>query len=373
MSTDRLKMTEKILHHFVEIIYLLTGEEYVIMKKNSSADLVHLLDGEVHVKCGDVAVYFSMEEWEYIEGHKELYKDAMMETPQTLSTSKALESAPIFEQVTYGPEEDHLQLTAQRLPEPCAGESSHDYRAMEGITATSPKGHQEDCGGIIPTKLMFDGRKSTWTPVSSEDQTRDDRTSVEAKRLQEKMTSRDERAVSVDEKRPQDKMSARDETAVSVNGKRPQEKMSARDETAVSVDEKRPQEKMSASDERALSTEEKRSRKCTINKKAKYTYPDTDGEKPFWCRECGKEFNYKSQLIAHKRVHTKAHMAVPTKEKPHHCNECGKNFEYPMNLELHMRTHTGKKPHACDQCGEHFASTYKLSVHQRKHAPSTQF
>ncbi|XP_053567623.1 zinc finger protein with KRAB and SCAN domains 3 isoform X2 [Bombina bombina] len=85
MSKYRKQMAEQFLSQALGIICLLTGEEYTIVKKTSRSS-IQQLSREVPIKCDDVAVYFSMEEWEYIEEHKELYKDAMMETHPTLRT-----------------------------------------------------------------------------------------------------------------------------------------------------------------------------------------------------------------------------------------------------------------------------------------------
>ncbi|XP_077110953.1 gastrula zinc finger protein XlCGF66.1-like [Ranitomeya variabilis] len=126
MDMDRDKMAERILHLTLEILFRLTGEDYTVVKKTSSDrcqdpvseewgrplipvtgppphplihedindqkilelvyKMIELLTGEVPIRCQDVAVFFSMEEWEYLEEHRDLYKNAIMEVPQPLTS-----------------------------------------------------------------------------------------------------------------------------------------------------------------------------------------------------------------------------------------------------------------------------------------------
>ncbi|XP_075700709.1 oocyte zinc finger protein XlCOF7.1-like [Rhinoderma darwinii] len=134
MDKDRNEMSRRILDFTLEIIYLLSGEEYTIVKKTSgdcTTPIIHesggwsssqcpiteppphsrihekkileliykmteLLTGEVPIRCQDVTVYFSMEEWEYLEGHKHLYEEVMMENyrPRTSQDGSSRRNPP---------------------------------------------------------------------------------------------------------------------------------------------------------------------------------------------------------------------------------------------------------------------------------------
>ncbi|XP_075693739.1 uncharacterized protein LOC142660751 isoform X1 [Rhinoderma darwinii] len=106
MDKDRNEMSRRILDFTLEIIYLLSGEEYTIVKKTSgdcTTPIIHESGGwssspsaiteppphsripEKNNKKKILELIYKMmelltgEEWEYLEGHKDLYQEVMME------------------------------------------------------------------------------------------------------------------------------------------------------------------------------------------------------------------------------------------------------------------------------------------------------
>ncbi|XP_069612045.1 gastrula zinc finger protein XlCGF53.1-like [Ranitomeya imitator] len=200
MDMDRDKLAERILHLTLEILFRITGEDYTVVKKTSSErcqdpvsegwgrplspitgppphplihediidqkilelayKMVELLTGEVPIRCQDVAVYFSMEEWEYLEGHKDLYKDVMMEVPQPLTSPDLSSKRTTTERCPHPP----------LLPQDCKPEDPHlpqDYQG-EDLTHTTETyvWGEEWCKNEIPTyDYIAVSLTLMWAPV----------------------------------------------------------------------------------------------------------------------------------------------------------------------------------------------------------------
>ncbi|XP_066443191.1 oocyte zinc finger protein XlCOF7.1-like [Eleutherodactylus coqui] len=88
-------------------------------------------------------------------------------------------------------------------------------------------------------------------------------------------------------------------------------------------------------------------------------------EKPFFCADCGGFFKHKSSLVLHRRIHSG--------EKPFSCTQCGKEFIQKANYIRHQRLHTGEKPYKCTECGKLYAQKQSLIMHQKFHAENEPF
>ncbi|PIO34136.1 hypothetical protein AB205_0000890, partial [Aquarana catesbeiana] len=415
MDKSRRPLVNEMLNFTLEILYLLTGEDYITFKLSDgwvapnlkkmqdptmelppssptpersntkkilevTQKFIELLTGEVPIRYQDVSV--AVENPQSSDGHKEVYKEVVVENYPTLDFHDLIYSPGPLRGLPATTASSHGQVNeagfiiavnrqeVSATVEADAKDSLNHIVSVQDGNAVGNIYNDHGYTAVYAKEVLVSMENGNLTTIYTP---HEDIAYISSEVTEISVIGNEElpaNTIYTPQFKNQDPF--RGEESANLIDEVP---LPAKKETTNLC-------KANLADKRKISvcskSEEDLSRKLELRK--------AEGQKNFSCSQCNKRFSCRSLLNRHERIHTglmpfacpecgrcfnrvenlAAHVRIHKGEKTFSC-PCGRVFLRKESLVLHKRTHSGEKPFSCTDCLKSFTNSSDLTRHKRIH------
>ncbi|XP_073417994.1 uncharacterized protein [Dendrobates tinctorius] len=423
----RSRMTQRILNITLEIIYLLTGEDYTVVKSRKRAKMRELgeldrpqtptamtppppchsndenNDRQILELAYKIIQLLNGEEGDYLEGHHDFYAD-MLNNEQSFSshdinelglvidTSDTKEESMLYEEGTlmdtsiYTSDGHHSYISTRHTDELISQEEEEEEKLTDtDVTCTLVKEEPPSCDAeTLTDKYVWEfidhRQQDSSAPVQDEEALR-----VKSNKLNNSAFAPICHRQAVDESCIEKRLpkpfshfknksiSCKDGHHKALSKEKVHDPDGEVEYRLVRIKDD------SSSEDDITSTEEFLKNDVDMQKDNIVTVNLTQQDKPinpetlspnnaikiYQCVGCQKHFTTKIDLQTHQTIHKTFQMSI--------CPECGKTFLCTSALITHRQSHTGENPFLCTVCGKLFGQLSQLKTHERIHTNEKPF